>query len=54
VVGLVAVAIGQPFWVYYPLLLIGIIAPAVFGFNLPAIRRRYDEREMRKMAAQDA
>jgi hypothetical protein len=53
-VGLVAVILGQPFFVYYVPFLIGIVSTLVFGFNLPTIRRRYDERELRKIAALDA
>jgi hypothetical protein len=52
--GLAALSLRQPYHVYYPLLLIGIITPLVIGFNLGNIRRRYDERELRKMTALDA
>lgn len=52
--GLVALVLRQPFYVSYPLLLIGVICPCVIGFNLRTIRRRYDEHELRRMAAQDA
>jgi hypothetical protein len=54
VVGLVAVVFGQPYEVYYPLLLGGIILAAVCGGNLPTLRRRYQQIELRKMAAMDA
>jgi hypothetical protein len=53
-VGLIALALGQPYAVYYPLLLIGIILAAVCGGNYPTIRRRYEQNELRKMAALDA
>lgn len=52
--GLAALAAGQPYAVYYPLLLIGVILAAVCGFNLPQVRRRYDDLELRKMRAMDA
>jgi hypothetical protein len=52
-VGLVALGIGQPYAVYYPLLLGGGIAAVVCGGLLPVIRRRYDEIELRKMTAMD-
>lgn len=51
--GLVAVLLRQPYAVYYPLLLGGVIAACVMGFNLPKMRRRYEELELRKMAAMD-
>jgi hypothetical protein len=52
--GIVAVLAGQPYAVYYPLLLVGIIMTAVCGFNIPQVRRRYDEMELRRMRAMDA
>jgi hypothetical protein len=54
IAGVVAVMVGQPFAVYFPLLLIGIILTAVCGGNLPALRRRYEQIELRKMAAMDS
>ncbi|MEN6558905.1 MAG: hypothetical protein ABFC54_12065, partial [Thermoguttaceae bacterium] len=54
VVGLVAVVLGQPYAVYYPLLLGGTILAAVFGGNFPMLHRRYQQIELRKMAAMDA
>jgi hypothetical protein len=53
IIGMVALALGQPYSVYYPLLLIGIIMTAVCGGNLPGLRRRYEQLELRKMAAMD-
>ena len=44
---------GQPYAVYYPLLLGGGIAAVVFGGLVPAARRRYAEIELRRMAARD-
>ena len=54
VAGLIAVALGQPYAVHYPLLLCGIILAAVCGGNLPKLRRQYEQVELRKMAAMDA
>ena len=54
IVGLIAVTLGQPYAVYYPLLLGGIILTAVCGGNLPGLLRRYQQVELRKMAAMDA
>jgi hypothetical protein len=54
IVGLIALTLCQPYAVYYPLLLGGIILTAVCGGNLPTLRRRYEQIELRKMAAMDA
>lgn len=51
--GLVALGLGQPYAVYYPLLLLGVILSAVMGANLRTIRRRYEGLELRRMAAMD-
>jgi hypothetical protein len=54
IVGLIALIVGQPYAVYYPLLLGGIILTVVCGGNLPVLLRRYRQDELRKMAAMDA
>ncbi len=54
VAGVVAVIMSQPYAVWYPMILVGIICP-VLGTGLTrTIRKRYDEVELRKMAAMDA
>ena len=53
VAGVIAWLISQPYAVYYPLLLGGVICTAVMGGNLPGIRRRYQQRELQKMTAMD-
>jgi hypothetical protein len=53
IAGLAAVVGGQPYHVFYPLLLLGIIAVAVAGPLLPVVRRRYAQRELRRIAALD-
>jgi hypothetical protein len=54
IVGLGALAAGQPYAVYYPLLLLGGIGAAL-GFTLPrSMSRRYEELELRRMQALDA
>jgi hypothetical protein len=53
IAGVVALAVSQPYAVYYPLLLMGFLCTLIFGFNFPMIRRRYAERELRKMEALD-
>jgi hypothetical protein len=54
IVGLYALVIGQPYEVYYVLLLSGIILAGVCGVNFWTMRRAYQLRELRKMAAMDA
>jgi hypothetical protein len=54
VVGLVAVVVQQPWHVYYPLLLGGVIGVCVLGGNLWNLLRRYQADELRRMAAVDA
>jgi len=60
VVGLVALAVGivavvqsQPYAVYYPLLLVGLLCLVLPLGLLRTIRRRYEQLEFRKMEAQD-
>lgn len=53
-VGLVALAGGQPYAVYYPLLLGGGIVTFAFGLALPSVRKRYQDRELRRIRAFDA
>jgi hypothetical protein len=54
VVGTVALLSGQPYPVYYPLLLSGGISAAL-GFSLPrSLNRRYEDLELRRMQALDA
>ena len=48
--GVIALALGQPYAVYYPLLLGGIILTAVCGGIRPALRQGYEQRELRRMA----
>jgi hypothetical protein len=49
-----ALALGQPYAVYYPLILLGITCTAL-GFSLPrSLSRRYEESELRRMRALDA
>lgn len=52
--GIVAVTIGQPYGVYYPLLLCGVIATLVPLTLMPQMKRRYEELELRRMSALDA
>jgi hypothetical protein len=54
ILGIVAVSIGQPYTVYYPLLLCGALATVLPLVQLPAVRRRYEALELRRMSALDA
>jgi hypothetical protein len=51
--GLIALGTAQPYAVFYPLLLIGVVSSAVPLGLLPAIRKRYAEIELRMMRARD-
>ncbi len=51
--GVIALTLGQPYAVYYPLLLGGGIVAFVFGFNYPFVIQRYRQLEFRKMHAAD-
>jgi hypothetical protein len=54
VLGVVALLLAQPYAVYYPLLLSGMIG-TVLGFTLPrTLNKRYEELELRRMQAFDA
>lgn len=53
VAGVIALALSQPYSVYYPLLLIGFLATVVPLGLLPTIRKRYEEIELRTMRAHD-
>ncbi len=48
-----AIVTSQPYAVFYPLLIVGLIATCVTGGVLPGIRKRYEQIEMRRMQAMD-
>jgi hypothetical protein len=52
-VGAVALVRSQPYEVFYPLLLEGVVCLGLPLFLLPVVRRRYADIERRRMAAQD-
>ncbi|GMR24250.1 MAG: hypothetical protein BMS9Abin37_2770 [Acidobacteriota bacterium] len=54
VLGVIALAQGLPYHVYYPLLLIGAIALLVPASTLARLTKRYEELELRRMSALDA
>jgi hypothetical protein len=49
--GLMALLFGQPYGIWYPLGLIGLIGSVVFFGLLPVMRKRYAEAEGRRMDA---
>jgi MFS family permease len=51
VLGIVAVATGQPYGIWYPLVLIGFLLTLLFGMLKPVVRKRYEEAETRRMEA---
>lgn len=51
--GLAALGLGQPYGVYYPLILVGVIGVAVPAGLLRSFKKRYDELELRRMSALD-
>lgn len=51
--GVLAAALGQPRAVFYPLMLTGAIAVAVFGLIRVPVKRAYQDDELRKMRALD-
>ena len=56
VLGIAAVILSQPYAVYYPLLLLGLMSPIIaiiFGSLRNLIRKRYEEIELRKIDAMD-
>ncbi len=50
--GLVALVTGQPYRVWYPLLLIGLITTLVLGMLLPVVLMRYRQAEQRRLQAE--
>jgi hypothetical protein len=52
--GVLALVLGQPYAVYYPLLLGGTVLTAVCGGIWPALRQGYEQRELRRMVAIDS
>ena len=53
VAGLVALAIRQPWHVWYPLTLLGGIITIVVPIQIPNLRARYSQAEQRKLQAEE-
>jgi hypothetical protein len=54
VMGVAAVVVGQPYAVWFPLLLIGFLLLSILPFRLRQFQKGYEDLEMRRMAAMDA
>lgn len=52
--GALALAKSQPYAVFYPLLLIGVLETAMPIYFIPLTKRRFQEMELRRMSAMDA
>ena len=52
-VGLAALVFSQPYAVYYPLLLLGLLCSVLPAGLFRQIKRQYEQRELRKMHAMD-
>ena len=52
-VGILTLCLGQPFYMWYPLILCGGILLLAFPSCFMAIKRQYDQFEQRKMQALD-
>lgn len=53
VVGIIALATGQPYGVWYGLGFPGLLGLVILGSLTPVIRKRYTEAELRKSTAKD-
>ena len=53
IAGFTALFVGQPYAVYYSLLLMAIIVVVVVGFLRRALPQRYETLELKKMRAMD-
>lgn len=53
ITGIVAVVLGQPYAVWYPLVLLGFIPTVVLASIFPAVRMRYAQADQRKLDAQE-
>jgi hypothetical protein len=52
-VGLYALAVGQPYSVWYPLVLLGGMDTLLFGVLTPVVRRVYRQAEARRLEAEE-
>jgi hypothetical protein len=50
--GIAALSSGQPYGVWYPPALIGLMSAVIFGSLFPVVRKRYAEAERRRLEAE--
>lgn len=53
IMGIVALSGGQPYGVWYPLLLSGVISALIVGILTPVLRLRYRQAEHRRLEAEE-
>ena len=53
-VGMYAILNNQPYHIFYPLCLVGIVSTVVFGINYFAVKRKLQNMELHKMKAIDS
>jgi hypothetical protein len=53
ITGVAALLLEQPYGVYYPLLLMGIVCTVVLGSFMPVLRQRYREADNRRLDAEE-
>jgi hypothetical protein len=53
IAGVAASLFDQPYSVYYPLLIIGIVCTLCMGCVMPSIRHRYREADHRRLEAEE-
>lgn len=49
--GITAVSLGQPYAIWYPLVMLGALPAGIMGALFPMVRRRYAEAEQRRLDA---
>ncbi len=52
VLGIIALTSGQPYGIWYPMLLCGVIMTFVIGGLIPVVRMRYAQAEQRRIEAE--
>ncbi len=53
IIGVVALICKQPYHVWYPFLLSGLLGTVLLSILFPVLRKRFTECELRKMQAKD-
>ena len=53
VLGLAALGMGQPYAVWYPLVLVGGLSAVICGALVTTVKKRYEQLELRRAVAMD-